>query len=161
MNIAKQGKRVVYEPEARAYEHTTPSSKEEFLRKVRIVAGAVQALQKRAGLPGLHQKMFLFKYFSHKVLRWGMPVFLLSLLCTNAFLLRDHLYRLFFIAQCSFYLLALSGGTSLSLGKLSSVPFYFCMVNLAAAVGICRGLLNKQKVTWQRVRRRENTTLSK
>ncbi|MFP5503628.1 MAG: glycosyltransferase family 2 protein, partial [Candidatus Sericytochromatia bacterium] len=44
MNLVKEGWRVVYEPEAIALEEASPNAKEEFKRKVRIVAGGWQAV---------------------------------------------------------------------------------------------------------------------
>lgn len=153
MNVAKQGKRIVYEPDARGYEHSAPNLKEEFLRKVRIAAGAVQSLRQRAGVPEFRQGMLLFKYCSHKVLRWGMPVCLLTLFASNVLLLGEPLYQLFFIMQCCFYLLAVWGVFSRGVSWLATVPSYFCMANIAAAVGIYRGMLGRESVTWRRVAR--------
>jgi hypothetical protein len=54
-----------------------------------------------------------------------------------------------------FYLLAFS---DMLIAKkyrvsLTSIPFYFCMVNGAALFGIYKGLFKKQPVKWQKFNR--------
>ena len=54
MNIAKQGKRVVYEPEARGYEASAASFDIELRRRSRLVAGAIQSLIRGEGMSTAH-----------------------------------------------------------------------------------------------------------
>ncbi|MFQ5901249.1 MAG: glycosyltransferase family 2 protein, partial [Thermodesulfobacteriota bacterium] len=109
MEIAKQGYRVVYEPEAIGLENTSPSIKAEFLRKIRITAGGIQAIKQREGVPGLKNGVLLFQYISHKFFRWMLPFFMLLLAFSNLFLLERIFYTSTFVLQIAFYVLAVTG----------------------------------------------------
>jgi cellulose synthase/poly-beta-1,6-N-acetylglucosamine synthase-like glycosyltransferase len=153
MNIAKGGKRVVYEPEASAHEASAASLAVELQRRSRIAAGAVQSLLQGEGLPGLSQPLLLFKYLSHKVLRWSTPVFLILLLLANLFLLGEFFYNVTFGGQVAFYLAACIGKLQRSPASVCAVPLYICGTNVAAAYGLVRGILNQQKGPWDRLER--------
>lgn len=154
MNIASQGYRVIYEPEAVGFERSPGSVNEDFHRKTRIIAGGIQALKQREGLPKIHQKILLFEYISHKLLRWFIPIFAIILFLANLSLVQhSQFYTIIFILQAGFYLSAFVGSVISECNRITSVPFYFCMVNAAAIVGIYKGFLDKQKTMWQIVRR--------
>jgi len=92
MTVARLGYRVLYDSQAVAFEQGTRSSGEEFRRKVRIVAGGVQALAMGEGLPKIRQPVLMFKYLSHKFLRWLVPCFLLFSFVSSVFLLNKSVY---------------------------------------------------------------------
>jgi poly-beta-1,6-N-acetyl-D-glucosamine synthase len=155
MNVGCQGYRLIYDPESVADEDPTPTDGQEFWRKVRVVAYAIQSLVDREGVPGVFQWRLLWVYLSHKVLRWFIPVFLMLAFIESlmlAFYTQSGI--LLVVAQLAFYGLALvgwrcPGRTSL----LFRVPYYFTMVNAAALIGILRGLRRQQKGTWNRTGR--------
>ena len=154
MNVALQNYRVVYEPEAKGYEMNTISYKSEFLRKSRIIAGAVQSILFCEGLPSYKHPRILFCYVSHKLLRWMVPCLLILCFASNLLLFVGSAGRGFGVSlalQCVFYLFALLGywGRRTLHGQILTVPFYFCLVNGAAFYGLYKGFLNKQKVTWE------------
>jgi cellulose synthase/poly-beta-1,6-N-acetylglucosamine synthase-like glycosyltransferase len=153
MNIAKQGKRVVYEPEAKGYEASAASFDIELRRRSRIVAGAIQSLLRGEGCPRLTQPLLLFKYISHKVLRWVTPVFLLSILMANLLLLNELVYVLTMGSQMVFYAAALIGRWQRAPTWIFAIPLYFCGANVAAARGLVRGILNRQMGAWERLKR--------
>jgi hypothetical protein len=70
-----------------------------------------------------------------------IPFFLLALLAADLWLAREsHFFRLTLAMQAAFYLLAVAGALlrhrrSGSI-KLLSVPYYFCLVNAAALLGV-------------------------
>lgn len=147
MNVARQGFRMVYDPEAIAEEPPTPTSSQEFNRKVRIVAHGVQSILAREGAPHLRQGRLLWVYLSHKVLRWIVPVFLVAAFLSSAMLLPfSAWWTVPVLAQTGFYGLAVAGWRWQWNGRLFRVPYYFCMVNLAALRGILRGLRRAEKV---------------
>lgn len=156
MTVSRLGYRVLYDPKAVAIEQGTLSSREEFRRKVRIVAGCLQALKAGEGLPGWRQPFLALRYISHKLLRWLVPCFLLLLFFSSALLVSEPLYCLAFLGQILFYGAAVGYGTDLlRIRRLrwSGIPYYFCLVNGAALVGLWRGLLATQTVTWKRTTR--------
>ncbi len=149
MEIVWQKKRVVFEPEALGYEVSAPSAEAEFDRKARLVAGAVQYLL-GSGHPRWSDPFLpRIQYFSHKVMRWLTPVFLLFMLGGTALLAREPLYLGLLLAQSCFYGMAAIGYFWRRLPGPFVVPFYFCLVNSAALVGLLRGLTGRMGVFWR------------
>ncbi len=159
MNIAINGQRLVYESEAVGHEKSSSSPKVEFHRKSRVVAGAVQSIMQNEGIPTFENMSLLFCYISHKFLRWMVPVFLIVLFIANMIIwispYGGGLYSLTLIAQVLFYLMAVADIFIAKKRKLpiTSIPYYFCLVNGAALYGIYKGILNKQAVTWRKFSR--------
>jgi len=155
--VIQKGHRVVLEAQALAYEETTESTAEEFAMRVRVVTRGMRGL---LSVPDLLKPWkypwIAFQLFSHKMLRWMVPVLLLLLLVSSAVLMKQPFFRLFLALQLSFYGLAL-----LQLlvpmhrwWKPLGVPLYFCTLNAAAALGIIELLRGKKYVVWQPVRNR-------
>ena len=155
MNIVRQGRRVIYNPEARAYENATPTVAQEFRRKSRIAAGGVQAILKGEGLPGPRQVWEWFTYVSHKLLRWLTAVFMAGTFAGTIVHLGTPFYNGLFALELAFAGLSLTGWAlnGRSVPAVVNVPFYFCMVNLAILQGLLKGLLGMQKVTWKKADR--------
>lgn len=157
MTVACLGFDVRYEPDAVAHEGGTLSPEEEFQRKVRIVAGGIQALQSRAGVPARTQPLLLWAYASHKVLRWLLPCALGGAFLASAGLASEPRYAGVLAAQLAFYGVAAlhtRWPQSLrALERVSVVPYYFSLMNAAAAVGLWRGVRGRQGAVWTRTRR--------
>jgi cellulose synthase/poly-beta-1,6-N-acetylglucosamine synthase-like glycosyltransferase len=157
LQVVRDGHRCVYEPAARSYERAAGEFAKEFRRKVRIVNRAWRAL---AGLSELLNPLrhgrFAWQLFSHKLLRWLVPVLLLALLGVTAALAgQGDVYRLALVAQAGFYLLALAGlvlRRRASMPALFSIPYYFCLVNAASAVGIVDAFRGRTYTTWATAR---------
>lgn len=140
MQVACQGRRVIYDPEAVAYEDSPINSENEFRRKVRVEHGNFQQLFSGRGVPGTTQPLLLFCYVSHKVMRWTAFV-PLTVLAGSSLLLahRAPLCALAAAAQGVFYALAYAGSRLPGHGgKLTNIPYYFVMENLAAIRGLER-----------------------
>jgi cellulose synthase/poly-beta-1,6-N-acetylglucosamine synthase-like glycosyltransferase len=161
MTVARLGYQLLYDREAIAIEQGTLSSAEEFRRKIRVVAGGIQALKLGVGLPRWSQPTLLWCYVSHKLLRWLVPAFLCSLLFSSLVLAADSgAYALMFLAQVAFYSAAALHARSVHAGRspsLTVVPYYFCLVNVAALRGLLRGLQGGQRAAWNRTRRTEQS----
>lgn len=161
MSVALQGYRLVYDGGAVGYEKNVNSRYIEFLKKSRVVAGAVQAIKQDEGIPDPSRGILFFCYASHKLLRWHVPIFLISLfgLTIYLFCATGTIYSgLALILQTLFYLLALLG--SVVPGKIKTpviyIPFYFCLVNSAALFGLYKGWFNKQNTRWRVFSRVQN-----
>src|SRR5205085_81616 len=74
---------IVYDPEAVAREETAPNVGCEFHRRARIGAGGFQSLGLLWRLLNPARGWVAFTFFSHKVLRWVCPFFLLGLLVSS------------------------------------------------------------------------------
>jgi cellulose synthase/poly-beta-1,6-N-acetylglucosamine synthase-like glycosyltransferase len=155
MHIIRHGKRVVYEPTAVATENGTPAASQEFRRRVRVSAGAMQSL-KRGDWPPLSRPVVFWQFVSHKLLRWISPILLLILFVTSGWLSSTSLfYRLAFGSQVVVY--SLAGAAALFPVfrgvRIVGISFYFVMSQTAMLVGLAKGLLNRQRVAWQRTER--------
>lgn len=157
LKILEKGYRVVFEPEAVAFEETTERTREEFSMRVRVATRGMRGLiYMRALFNPLRFGFVSFQLFSHKVLRWLIPLFLLILLVTNIFLLGTWFYNATFCLQAAFYTAAAAGyfgeKNQVKL-KILSIPLYFTTVNLAAIVAMYRVWKGHKAVTWETVRR--------
>lgn len=154
MKVREQGFRVHFTEEAIAHEETAESDKAEFRRRVRIGAGNFQSitLLKRLLWPG--QGIFAFQFWSHKIIRWCVPFFLILMFLSNLFLAQyGNGYLVLLICQSAFYLLSILGYRTGRAGLLFRVPSFFVSMNLAFLFGFFKFLFNIQKVTWERTER--------
>ena len=153
--VIQKGHRVVFEDRALAYEETTESTSEEFAMRVRVITRGMRGL---LSVPELLKPWkypwIAFQLFSHKILRWMVPIFLLLLLTSNLVLLNQPYFRTLLILQLSFYTLA-----ALQIlvpihrrWKPLGIPLYFCTLNAAAMLGAIGLLRGKKHVIWQPVR---------
>jgi hypothetical protein len=148
---------VVFEDRALAHEETTQSTAEEFSMRIRVVTRAMRGLLSAADL--LKPWKFFwpaFQLWSHKVLRWMAPLFLLAMLAANLLLLDAPPYRVALGVQLVFYAAAVVNMLAPFHRKWKplGIPLFFCTLNAAALVSmveICRG---RKYVTWQTVRAR-------
>jgi cellulose synthase/poly-beta-1,6-N-acetylglucosamine synthase-like glycosyltransferase len=157
MQIVMGGHRCIYEPEARSIEDAAEGFDKEFRRKVRIVNRAWRALWSvKPLLNPLRYGLFSLQIVSHKLLRWLAPAFLAAFFIVSAALApRALLYQVAFGLQALFYLCAALGHLlrgRASLPRIVSIPYYFCLVNLASALGIIDAYRGKTYATWATVR---------
>ena len=160
MKIVGKGFRFAYEPDAFATESSSVSVEDEWKRKVRICAGAFQAMPKLVYLLNpFRYGIISFQYFSHRVLRWTLaPIALVLLLISNGILAwgNSSFYRIVLCCQIAFYLLALAGfyfrNRTIRV-KGFFVPYYFVVMNAAVFAGFSRFLRGKQSVMWERANR--------
>lgn len=146
--ILEAGKKVTYAQEARAREETAGGVEREFSRRVRIGAGNFQALFRHLKLLSPRRPRVAFSFFSHKVLRWLAPFFLIAAFIANLALANRSPYDLLLLGQLAFYALAASGK-----GRLAKIFRYFLAMNAALALGLYRFLFGKQQAAWQRTAR--------
>ena len=157
MSIVRAGGRVVFEPAARAQEPGVESAMEEFSRKTRVVAGAMQFLARNDSSVPLSAPQVILSLVSHKALRWMSPAFALVLFVTSLMLTGSgdfHQYRAVWVissAIMGFGMLGLLPG--LRRVPLVGLSHYLCLVQAAAAVGFLRGLSGRQSVLWRRFTR--------
>ncbi len=161
MEIAADGYKIVYEPDAYAMETGSASIKDEWTRKVRISAGGWQSVKRLCGkITPFKNFVLYFQYLSHRVLRWvATPFLLIVMFIVNLALAfnGNPLYQIIFGLQLLFYLAALAGWyleNKKTRLKLLFVPYYFCMMNLAAIFGFKRFMSGPQKGAWEKAKRK-------
>lgn len=154
MSIYESGHSVVYAADAVAEEKLVTTDREEFRRHVRDGAGHFRAM--RSLLPLLNPlkgKRFFF-YFSHRVLRWITPFFLILLFVLNTILAQGKpFYQALLAGQCVAYtLMAVVHFLGIRWRPIY-VPYYFLLLNLAIFVGCIKNILGIQKTVWESTKR--------
>jgi cellulose synthase/poly-beta-1,6-N-acetylglucosamine synthase-like glycosyltransferase len=153
INIASKGKRMLYEKEAKAYENPPEKAKEEFTRRIRIVNQGFRATFRQFDNILRGGFLFVLEYLSHKFLRWLSLLFMVVIFITNILLLENTYFAIFFIFQLVFYVLA-SIGFVLHLReikvKIFILPFYFCLLNIAAFCGIISIIFKTNYKFWEK-----------
>ena len=122
--------------------------------KVRIVSKDLRALREyRALLNPFVYGATAVGLWSHKLLRWLVPYFLLGMVVSSA-LLAGPFYRAIFLLQVGFCAAALLGFTWRGpvLEFPWTVPASFCIVNVAALVGVWKSLAGRTSGRWTPVR---------
>ena len=157
LQIVRRGFRCIYEPRAVSVEEAASSFGKEFRRKIRIVNRAWRALWTMPELLNpFRYGWFSIKLVSHKLLRWLVPFFLAGLLVSNILLLDEGgFYVAFFALQAASYALAVVGylmRRRSDVPALFSVPYYFCLVNIASAMGIVQSYQGRTYTTWNTAR---------
>jgi cellulose synthase/poly-beta-1,6-N-acetylglucosamine synthase-like glycosyltransferase len=159
LNVLDQGKRVIYDTGTEILEKMATSTRAEMATKIRIVSRNFAALMSMKHLLNpLRHPLVALQLLSHRLLRWlVLPVAGVQL-CANALLLGRPLYDLLFAGQALFYLLAAAGYLLDRGGKrsrLTYLPFYFVLVNLAAAIGVWQRLFSVRAAggVWEPVER--------
>jgi len=157
LKILEKGYRIVFEPEAIAHEETTEKTGEEFNMRIRVITRGMRGmLFMRKLFNPLRHGFVSFQLISHKLLRWLMPVFMVSALVSNAFLLGRPFYKLTFALQAAFYALAILGWLAERFhvsSRILSIPLYFSTVNLASLISMYRIWKGNKAVTWETLRK--------
>ena len=152
MSIVRQGYRAVFEPGAVGHERGVESAREEFSRKARVVAGALQFLTRVESSVPVRAPQVMFSLISHKALRWLSPAFASATFLSSIVLATaSREFATIAAAQAMLFGLGLAG-CSQSLRRFPpiAIAHYFCLVQAAAALGFLRGLTGRQSVLWRR-----------
>ncbi len=152
LNCVSQGFVAVSHPHVLGYYPNLKDESKEYQRKLRtVIRGMAAIAQKPAVLNPFKHGLFAFEVFSHKIMRWLVPWFQLTLFICNLVVWQEHfLFTLLLIGQVSFYTLAIIGWLSKSLRKnnLVKLPFFFMQVNLAIAHASLQFLTGKRITKW-------------
>ncbi len=157
IKIASRGYAVLYLPEAVSVEAGSVGEQEELRRRSRIVArGLMGVVFLVPDLVRRGRAFLLLQLLSRKLLRYLFPVLMAILLISNGFL-TGPFYRLTLVAQLLLYFLVPLGYYLNRRGKrfpLLSLPYYFCVGNLAAVMGMIKVLSFQELATWEGFDRR-------
>ncbi len=150
--VVLQGYRLVWDEESIAWEDAPAEGAAEFRRKVRVTNHSVRALL-NLGAALFTRGFYSVELLSHKLIRHLIPFFLIPLFVSNAVLAAGGgAFALLLAGQVAFYALALAGAalrdTAAGKRKVLSVPYYFCLVNAAALLGVGSIVLGRRHKTW-------------
>jgi len=131
--MVEQGLRAVYESQAICEEETNRRADKEFVMRVRVITQTYNDLWRhRHMLNPLRAGIYAVELFSHKVMRYLVPVFL-GVIFVSSLLLAfvSPFYLLVFLAQLAFYFLAFAGYLLQRSGinaRVLALPHYFLLL---------------------------------
>ncbi len=152
LNCAKSGMVAITCPDVVGIYKDVKDSGLEFRRKTRTVIRGITAVSRHPEvLNSFRLGMFAFQVWSHKIMRWGVPWFMLAFAVVT--LLQQGqgiIYTLALVAQLVFYSLALAGWLSLRFRKnvVVRIIFFFVQTNLALAQASLMFLSGKRMTVW-------------
>jgi cellulose synthase/poly-beta-1,6-N-acetylglucosamine synthase-like glycosyltransferase len=152
MRARRLGFSVLYDPEAVAIEFPASTVSGEFTRRVRLAVGSFRALGDLVRVPW--RGFTPFALISHKLLRWLVPFFAITLFISNVFLMRSPSYRVALAAQVLFYCWAGLGFffyQHMRRVRYGLVPYFLFAMHLAFIVGFFRCLVGADRAVWQKV----------
>jgi cellulose synthase/poly-beta-1,6-N-acetylglucosamine synthase-like glycosyltransferase len=158
LHTVERGYRAVTEPAARGTMTELGDPHAEFNRKVRTILRGITTLAHHAHLLNpFRYGWFAFELFSHKLVRWLLPLFLLLLLVSTALLAGESRFYFAMLAcQVLFYALAAGAywGSRTVAGWLpAKVSLYFTAANVAAASAWLKFLAGTRQELWSPSRR--------
>lgn len=146
------GLRLVHEPRAVAWEEAPAEGLAELRRKVRVTNHSVRALLD-LGPALLTRGFYSLELLSHKLLRHLVPFFLLAMLASHLVLAAaSAAFAALLVPHVAFYALAAAGAAlrarAAGRRRLLSVPYYFCLVNAAALLGVLSIVRGRRLRAW-------------
>ncbi|HEY2587515.1 MAG TPA: glycosyltransferase family 2 protein [Tepidisphaeraceae bacterium] len=151
--------RLVFDPEAQAFEETAPDAAAEFRRRARFGASGFEAIGLLWPLLNPCRGWICVTFLSHKILRWTCPFFVLGMLAASALLVRSPLYRGLLLLQCAFYLFSvfvICMPSTVRVWRPLRLTGLFTLMNAALLVGFFRWVRGSQGGTWKSTARTLN-----
>jgi cellulose synthase/poly-beta-1,6-N-acetylglucosamine synthase-like glycosyltransferase len=154
LSVAEKGYRIIYEPHAILKEQALNSNVDEYRMRVRVSLRALWALyDMRHLLNPLRYRLFSWQIISHKLLRYMAFISLFCVFVINTFIIsKGMVYLIAFLMQFTFYGLAYLGRIQSLKGagfNLTRFPYYFTLLNFAAAQAFGKFIKGKKQVIWQ------------
>lgn len=157
--VIDQGRRLVFEPRAVAFEPVAGSSGREYRRKVRIMTRGLRGVAvARRLLDPRRTGFYAVQLWTHKVLRRLMVVpLLLVAVATPGLWRHGPVYRLAALGQLAVYGLGAAGlavrDRPAGRRPWFAIPAFFCLVNIASLHALWNLLTGERIDRWQPVRR--------
>jgi hypothetical protein len=156
LNSLRLGLRGVSDPEAVGSYLDVSDETREFDRKVRtVIRGLTVFFNHLEFLNIFRYGLASYQFFCHKLLRWMVPVFLITALLANLSLAGRSPFFLLLVAQIGFYGLAIWGWRSKGVSRnlLIKIPMYFVTVNASILAAWWKYLRGERVVMWSPTRR--------
>jgi cellulose synthase/poly-beta-1,6-N-acetylglucosamine synthase-like glycosyltransferase len=135
LRTVEQGARAISDPDAVGAMTSVKDPRDEFERKVRTLLRGITTLFEHAHLLNpFRYGLFSFALWSHKVMRWLAPCFLVLALVTPIALLPSPWYSAILAVQVAFYLAALAALAQwgrIDRTLFGKIALYFSTVNAA------------------------------
>ena len=155
--MVQQGLRTVFEPEAVCTEETNRRVSNELSMRVRVITQTFNDLWRhRAMLNPFRSGFFAVQLFSHKVMRYLVPFFLVVTFATSAALVTTSLlYRLAFAIQVIGYGCAALSAALERFGirsRMLALPQYFVLANVASVLALYKLVRGERYARWEPIR---------
>lgn len=153
--VIAQGYRLVFAPDAVAFEPVAGTAELEFGRKVRVITRGLRGvLLRRELLDPRSHGFYAVQLFAHKLLRRMMVFPLAAAAATSPLLWRQgRIYRMATVLQATLYGLGVVGivfaGKPLGRRKPFVLPAFFCFVNVAALRAAWNVLRGRRIDRWE------------
>jgi glycosyltransferase involved in cell wall biosynthesis len=153
--VTERGYRTVLEVAAPVYEPAESYTLgQELHRRARVITRGLRgAFRMRSLVNPLRHPWFAMVLWSHRILRWLLPLFLLVMLATSAALVHEGwIYRAVFFGQLGIYA---AGAVAAALDRLEVrppgmfVPLYFCLISLAPLLALGWLVRGETKAAWE------------
>ncbi len=152
--LYRQSLRSVFEPAAICTEVTNSESGKEFQMRVRVISQTLTDLSRNLDmLNPFKSGFYAVQLISHKILRYAVPLFLVTLFAASAVLTAfSNFYALILAAQIAFYLFAaialIFERLDIRLGLLSA-PMYFVLANLSSLAAFFQFVKGERYARWE------------
>jgi cellulose synthase/poly-beta-1,6-N-acetylglucosamine synthase-like glycosyltransferase len=146
----RKGYRVIFEPEAKAFDTPSTDISKEFKRKTRTLAGNYQLFARNSWLFLPWKNRIFLQAISHKLFRLLVPWAMLAAFLTSSSL-EGTAFSVIFWAQVMAYGLGIAALRSTALRGIRMVNFIsvFLTLNAAAVMGLYRYLTGTMDVRWK------------
>jgi biofilm PGA synthesis N-glycosyltransferase PgaC len=150
--VAMQGRRVLHDVRARAFDKLPSRTKDEFRRKVRTLAGNFQLITLLPGALLPWRNPVWLQFVSHKLLRLAVPWALLALFLLS-FVLPGRLYEIVFWAQAVCYVVGLIGLVPGAAAQFrpASAAGSFIVLNAAGWIAFWVWVSGRAERSWKKV----------
>jgi hypothetical protein len=147
--MVQRGRRAVYDPDAVSVEKPSKDIEDEYRRKVRMLRGAwvhvFRGMLRRVG------PVYFVELVSHRLLRYGSGILHVLLLLSNAALLgQGWVYRVAFVLQIVWLVLAAAGRLRLPIPG-AGLAYYYFVVTWATLAGLVRYVRFGPPLLWERI----------
>ena len=153
LRCARRGQRAVSLPGVHGIYSDLKNDSAEFSRKRRTaIRGMAGLASAKEVLHPLRHGMFAFQVWSHKILRWAAPWFMLGALVFNIMLWgRGGLYQGMLLLQLLAYVVTVAAALLPVLRRVSPVRilYFFVVSNLALAAALIDFLRGRRVVRWE------------
>jgi len=153
LNCIQSGLKGISDPSAIGYYRNTNNETNESERKLRtVIRGLTLYFNHLEFLNFIKFGFFSYQFFCHKLLRWIVPLFLITTFISNIAIVHHSLFYSFsLIIQAFWYSVAFIGFQYRNLLKHSylKIPYYFTSVNYSILRAWFHYLNGKRMVTWK------------
>jgi len=153
LNCARAGLRSISAPDVLGYYEDLKDSSKEYPRKVRTVLRGMTGLSRHLDVLNVRKfGLYSIQVISHKLMRWGVPWFLLALLIVSSLVAANGwIYQLTLFGQIMFYAAALLAHINERIRNIGPVKliYFFVQVNIALMDSALKFFSGARMTTWK------------